>query len=970
MTPEQWTLAERLYHEAATVAVADRASWLARACGGDEIVRREVESLLAQDVSRTGVLDGHALDHVTLDNPTASLVGQQLGGYEFSSLIDEGGMGQVYRARDLTLPRDVAIKVVSPDFAHDAVRRSRFRKEAEILAGFAHPHIAHIYSFVEADNRFLLAMELVPGETLAKRIARGPLRVSDALDIARQVADALDAAHQRGIVHRDLKPANIRITPDGVVKVLDFGLATSGSVGGAPNHTTLTQTAPGTILGTVAYMSPEQARGESVDKRTDIWAFGCVLFEMLTGTRLFDSTSAADTVALVMTREIDWTLLPAQLPTAVRALLRRCLDRDPRKRLGDVAAIRFALEDVAGSSGPGSSATSGDAPRRMERTGVEPAASRRWLPIAGAAALGGLVVALAAWAFWPAREAPPVAWFDITTPPDGPPGSGFGSDVDISRDGRYIVYGSGDDAESRLYLRRRDQLEATLLRGAAPATGPFFSPDGDQVGFFDPVARALKHVSVGGGPAETIVSNLGPGVVGASWGRDGMIVYSSANRLWQVPWHGGEPERLASPQSMALLWPDVLPGGTGVLFTNFLAPGNVRLAVFSRDTGKVSDLGTAGSHARFVETGHIVYAAAGTLRAAGFDQKRLALTSDPVPVVEGALVDLMFNGASFGIAANGSLVYLAGESSGRVPSSPLVLVNRQGRSEKIGVPADKYLGPRLSPDGTRLALNVVDSVSSIWVVDLARGIRNRLSSNTSSQFTPLWTSDGTQLVYGANRNGVMSFYRKAADGTGEEEHLVTVENVVWLNATSWTPDHKKFLFDMTRPDQTFGIGEVSLAGTPSWRPLIDVDGVSESGAALSRDGQWIAYSSNENKTDQVYVARYPGLGGKEQVSTSGGTSPWWAPGGRTLYYLSPPTDVSMVTIHPGPPFSPGIPQHVLTFRYLRDGWLRRPPYDVTRDGRFVMVADQAVAEIHATPAPRLILGLNWIEELKRRVPVN
>jgi serine/threonine-protein kinase len=340
-----------------------------------------------------------------------------------------------------------------------------------------------------------------------------------------------------------------------------------------------------------------------------------------------------------------------------------------------------------------------------------------------------------------------------------------------------------------------------------------------------------------------------------------------------------------------------------------------------------------------------------------------------VPVVEGALVSEHFEAASFGIAGNGSLVYLAGESSSRFQRRPLVWVDREGRSKEIGVQADNYWGPRLSPDGRRLALNVIDNNgSSIWVVDPARGIRTPLSSDTSSQFTPLWTSDGRQLVYGANRDGVMGFYRKAADGTGEEEHLVTVESVVWLNATSWTQDGKAFVFDMRRGGGSFGIGVVSLDGTPSLKTLIDADGVDESSPALSPDGQWIAYSSNESGPAQVYVARYPGLGDKEQVSTSvGGTSPWWAENGRTLYYLSPPTDVSMVKIDSGPP---GIPKRVLTFPYLRDGWLRRPPYDVTRDGRFVMVADQAVAEIDATPAPRLILGLNWIEELKRRVPVN
>jgi eukaryotic-like serine/threonine-protein kinase len=899
--------------------------------------------------------------------------GTRLGPYEVTARIGVGGMGEVYQATDTKLKRQVAIKVLPEALAHDAGRLARFQREAEVLASLNHPNIAAIHGLEERDGMTALVMEFVEGPTLADRIVLGAIPVDETLPIAKQIAEALEAAHERGIVHRDLKPANVKVRPDGTVKVLDFGLAKamesgipSGSAAGqdpslSPTVTTPAVTQLGMVLGTAAYMSPEQAKGRPTDRRADVWAFGVVLFEMLAGRRPFAGDSVVETLGTVMHAEPDWGALGPGVPDSLRVVVRGCLQKDPKQRIADVQDVRLALAGAfAAVVAP-----------RATGDGVEPAASRRWLPMAGAAALGGLVVALATSVFWPTREAPPAVWFDIITPPDGPPGSGFGSDVDISRDGRYIVYGSGDDAESRLYLRRTDQLEATLLRGAAPAEGPFFSPDGDHVGYFDPVARALKHISVLGGPAETIVSNLGPGVVGASWGRDGMIVYSSGNRLWHVPWHGGEPQPLASPpdKSTGFFWPHVLPGGTGVLFTNFLAPGNVRLAVFSRDTGKVSDLGTAGSHARYVETGHIVYAAAGTLRAAGFDQNRLALTSDPVPVVEGVLVDMKFDGASFGIAGNGSLVYLAGESSGRAPRRPLVWVDRAGRSKEIGVQADKYWGPRLSPDGKRVALNVVDNGSSIWVVDPARGIRTRLSSDTSSQFTPLWTSDGKQLVYGANRNGVMGFYRKAADGTGEEEHLVTVESVVWLNATSWTPEQKTFLFDMLRPDQTFGIGEVSLAGSPSWRPLIDVAGVSEWGAALSPNGQWIAYSANENGTDQVYVARYPGLGNKEQVSTRvGGHSPWWADG-RTLYYRSPPADVSMVTIDPGPPFSPGIPQHVLTFPYLPD-WLGRRSYDVTRDGRFVMVADQAVAEIDATPAPRLILGLHWIEELKRRVPAN
>jgi serine/threonine-protein kinase len=898
--------------------------------------------------------------------------GTRLGPYEVTARIGVGGMGEVYQATDTKLKRQVAIKVLPEALAHDAGRLARFQREAEVLASLNHPNIAAIHGLEERDGMTALVMEFVEGPTLADRIVLGAIPVDEALPIAKQIAEALEAAHERGIVHRDLKPANVKVRPDGTVKVLDFGLAKAmesgipwGGAAGqdpslSPTVTTPAVTQLGMVLGTAAYMSPEQGKGRPTDRRADVWAFGVVLFEMLAGRRPFAGDSVVETLGAVMHAEPDWGVLGPGVPDSFRVVLRGCLQKDPKQRIADVQDVRLALAGAfAAVVAP---RATGDA--------AEPAASRRWLPMAGAAALGGLVVALAASAFWPTREAPPVAWFDITTPPDGPPGSGFGSDVDISADGRYIVYGSGDGAESRLYVRRTDQLEVTLLRGAAPATGPFFSPDGAHVGFFDPVARALKHVSVLGGPAETIVSDLRPGVFGASWGQDGKIVYSSGNRLWQVPWKGGEPEPLASPPDHGgFFWPTVLPGGTGVLFTNFIAPGNLRLAVFSRDTGKVSDLGPPGSYARYVETGHIVYAAAGTLRAAGFDQNRLAITSDPVPVVQGALVAGNFSAASFGIAGNGSLVYLSGESSGRAPRRPLVWVDREGRSKEIGVQADNYWGPRLSPDGRRLAINVVDNNgSSIWVVDPARGNRRRLPSDTSSQFTPLWTSDGSQLVYGANPNGVLGFYRKAADGTGKEEHLVTVENVNWLNATSWTPEQKTLLFDMIHPDQTSGIGEVSLDGTPSWRPLIDADGVNEWGAALSPNGQWIAYSSNANGTDQVHVARYPGLGDREVVV--GGTEPWWAPDGRTLYYLSPPTDVSMVTIDSGPPFAPGIPRRVLTFPYLRDGWLRRPAYDVTLDGRFVMVADQAVAEIDATPAPRLILGLNWIEELERRVPVN
>ena len=465
MTPEQWTLAERLYHEAAGIAVADRGSWLARACGGDEVVRQEVESLLAQDASLTGLLDGHALDQITPEAERESLVGRQLGGYEFLSLIDEGGMGQVYRARDLTLPRDVAVKVISPEFTHDAVRRVRFRKEADVLAGFAHPHIAHIYAFVEAEGRFLLAMELVRGESLAERIARGPLRATEALDIARQVADALDAAHEQGVIHRDLKPANIRITPDGVAKVLDFGLAASERPAPASAGTTITRTAPGTLLGTVAYMSPEQARGETVDKRTDIWAFGCVLFEMLTGRKAFSGPTATDVLAAIVDRQPDWSLLPPALPEPIVALLRRCLEKDRKRRLRDIGEARIAL----------------DAPFASAETSVpdRPRSGPKGQRIAIAIAVLLVVLFGATYFLKPGTRAPDFQVEQLTT-------SGTADAPAITPDGNYVVYverGSGRDS-----LRQRHVVTGSSVELVAPEVGTFLrgatvTPDGAFVNF-------------------------------------------------------------------------------------------------------------------------------------------------------------------------------------------------------------------------------------------------------------------------------------------------------------------------------------------------------------------------------------------------------------------------------------------------------------------------------------------------------
>ncbi len=659
-------------------------------------------------------------------------IGTRLGGYEIAGQLGAGGMGEVYRARDTRLKRDVALKILPNSFATDSDRLARFQREAEVLASLNHPNIAAIHGLEDSTGTLALIMKLVEGETLADRITRGPILIDEALPIARQIAEALEAAHEQGIVHRDLKPANIKVRSDGTVKVLDFGLAKaleptaamSPSVSQSPTITSpAMMTGVGMILGTAAYMSPEQARGRAVDKRSDIWAFGCVLYEMLVGDRPFEGDNVADTLAAVLRAEPNWMLLPPGVPLAVRTLVRACLEKDRRRRVSDVGVILFTLDHTADLVDRVEGATAGapDPVDLQAQTEVAVASVRRdlerstwrrvWLFAGAGVALGAAIAGAAAW-FATRPLAPLVTRLAIPTSGTSALSvQALDRNLAITPDGLRIVYrGAGT-----LLLRPLNQLEPTVLTDLGFPRQPFVSPDGEWVGFFDGNSP-LKKVAITGGPPVTVTAVDGNGPRGATWGDDGTIVYATGaitTGLQRVSAAGGEPTVLTRPNRDLgegdHLWPEFLPGGRAVLFTIVPAGSgrsDYQIAVIDLTTGEYRVLLRGGSHAQYVATGHLVYGSEGTLLAVPFDLDRLEVTGTPVPVLQ-QVVTTPVGAADVAIASNGTLVYLSGRA-GTLTQGSLVWVDRTGREEPVQAPPRVYLYPRISPDGTRVALDIRD----------------------------------------------------------------------------------------------------------------------------------------------------------------------------------------------------------------------------------------------------------------------
>jgi len=888
-------------------------------------------------------------------------IGTRVGSYEVVAAIGAGGMGEVYKARDAKLNRYVALKILPEAFANDPDRLARLRREAQVLASLNHPNIGHVYGFEDAPSvpvpgsgpgstasstqgpTHALVMELVEGETLRSR-----LPLDHALPIARQITLALQAAHEHGVVHRDLKPGNIKVTPDGTVKVLDFGLAKAlgqdASSAGPDNSPTITSdgTRAGIILGTAAYMSPEQARGKPVDKRADIWAFGCVLYEMLTGRRAFEGDNVTDLLAEIVGRDPDFGALPAATPPAIRRLLRRCLEKDAKRRLSDIADARLEIDDALTTPASSDGVTAVAPHRRGRRTLL--------IAIALGSAAVALVAAAAVWGF-DRRTAPGLIRFVIVPPATDPFYTEMiGTQLAISPDGRHIVY-VGVRGTLQLYVRRVDQLEAQPIPGTMGARQPFFSPDGKSVGFWSPAEGEIRRVALNGGPVKTVCRSPSGNLYGAAWGLGDVMVFG-AGGLYRVSATGGTPEALTTPDpaqgEVEHRWPEILPDGRAVLFTAWGGSlGRARIAARSL-VGDVSKSLTDGTTPHFSATGHLVYYQAGTLMAVAFDSARLELTADPVSLQEAVKVTVP-GAADFALSREGTMVTMPASK----PDRKVVELDRRGKATTLLDAADDYWFPRLSPDGRRLAIGIGPD---IWVFELAGLTRTRVTHDTTTIFFPFtWSRDGSRIVFSKVENKLgLDLYTTAADGTGQPVLFSRGEYRQW--ATSSSPvsntvalyeQHPVTLRDiwMLSPDNN----RAKLVATP----------YQERAARFSPDGNWIAYVSNDSGRDEVYVLATSGAGEKRTVSTEGGTEPVWAASGREIFYRN--GDRLMVApIETVPAFRIGRPQILFESAHERDrgSGTANPNYDISRDGQRFFMIQPPVTPSHA------VVVLNWFEELK------
>jgi serine/threonine-protein kinase len=907
------------------------------------------------------------------------MIGQSISHYKVTAKLGAGGMGEVYQATDSKLGRDVALKVLPEAFAQDAQRMARFSREAQLLASLNHPNIAQIYGLEESGGVRALAMELVEGLTLAERIAAGPVPLEEVLPMARQIAEALEYAHERGIIHRDLKPANVKVRPDGTVKVLDFGLAKAlesetSSLDASHSPTmSAVATRAGVLMGTAAYMSPEQARGKSVDRRADIWAFGCVLYEMLRGKKVFDGDTVSDSLAAVIRADPDWSALPPATPPRILALLRRCLEKDAKRRLRDIGEARILLEDFIADP----QAQSGGAESRPFTETPEPA-WKRALPWA-VATLAIVTAALSSWAPW--RLAPVPAPSMRMSAEMGAPATlvlDRGAAVILSPDGTRLAFLAQDDKQKRqIYVRDIEQLQATPLAGTEGARDPFFSPDGKWIAFF--ADSKLKKIATQGGAAVTLCD--APAPFGGSWGVDDSIVFTPDRRtvLFRVSASGGKPEPLTKLDSkmgdLTHRWPQVLPGGEAVLFavqmpTSLFDEGNI--VVQSLKSGEPRTVVTGGAYGRYVPSGHILYARKGSLFAVPFDLGKLEITGPPAPFLERLVSATSLASAQYSFSNTGLIAYVAGES--QASKLEIDWMDRAGKLQPLrSVPGD-YVNPRISPDGKRVSLNVFEGGSSdIWVYDWARDTMTRLTFDPGNDIAQTWTPDGQRLAFASNRSGAQNLYWLRADGSNDVQRLTESKHSQF--PYSWTPDGKTLAFNETDPVTGSDLWVLPIEGDEKsgWKPgtpkLFLKTPFTEVTPFFSPDGRWLAYQSNESGTSEVYVRPFPGGDGKWMVSNGGGIQVRWSRNAKELFYVRPDDHKLMVANYRvvGGSFQADKPVLWSPVQLADIGG--RPNYDVAPDGKRVVVlryieSQEKIAEKH----DKFVLILNVFEELRHRVP--
>jgi Tol biopolymer transport system component len=890
--------------------------------------------------------------------------GTRLGSYEVVAQIGAGGMGEVYRAHDTKLGRDVAIKVLPEAFAHDAERLSRFQREAKMLASLNHPNIATIHGLEQSGGTSYLVMELVSGETLQERVKReGAVPVDEALTIAKQIAEALEAAHEKGIIHRDLKPANVKLTPEGKVKVLDFGLAkafagdtSTEDMGNSPTLS-MAATMQGVILGTAAYMSPEQAKGKAVDNRTDIFAFGCVLYELLTGNAAFHGDDVTDILGAVLRMEPDWSQLPDATPAAIRTLLRRCLRKDKRQRLSDATDVRIEIEDAIA------------APKDSGATRAAPVSTSKltWAVSAVAAALV-IVAAVTSWGWW--RSTRPVeralVRLDVDLGPDVSLGSPRGADTILSPDGTRMVYVS----QGRLFTRRLDQPNATELAGTQGAYAPFFAPDGQWVAFF--AASKLQKISVEGGSAITLC-DTGTGE-GGSWGEDGNIIAALPNTgvvLSRVPAAGGAPTPLTqlAQGEATQRWPQILPGGKAVLFTSsttLVAFDGANIEVMSLADHQRKTLQRGGTFGRYLPasngTGHLVYINKGTLFAVPFDPEKLEVRGTPSPVLDGVAYSTANGSAQFDFSRNGTLVY----RSGGAAQGNLVTVqwlDAAGKTQPLLAKPGVYQRPRVSPDGQRLAL---DDASDIWVYEARRDTMTRLTFGGGTNLAPVWSPDGRYIAF--NRTGGMWWVR--SDGAGKPQQLIQSMNL--LIPFSFTPDGKRLAYHGQYQDTAYDIWTVTIesdgAGLRAGKPEVFLQTpADERHPAFSPDGHWLAYASNESGTYQVYVRTFPDKGGKWQISNAGGVYPEWSSNSHELFFRTGDNRIMVATYAAkADSFVPDKPRVWSDKQLANFGPVGTATYDLAPDGKRI-AALMPVETAEGQKAQSHVIFLeNFFDEVRRR----
>jgi eukaryotic-like serine/threonine-protein kinase len=968
MTPDRWRQVEDLCHAALARPAENRAAFLATTCAGDDGLQREVESLLAQESSAAGFMSVPAAAEAgsaVLDHAKGTLIGQRLGSYAIRSLLGVGGMGEVYRAHDDTLGREVAIKVLPTAFTADPERRARFEREARMLATLNHPHIGAIYGIEEAAGVRALVLELVEGDTLAERIARdargGGLPLADALVIARQIADALEAAHEKGIVHRDLKPANIKITPDGAVKVLDFGLAKAARTDSA--RLDLSESRDGAILGTAAYMSPEQARGHSVDKRGDIWAFGCVLYEMLTGRLAFPGDTVSDTIAKILEREPDWSALPAATPASVRRLLLRCLAKDPKQRLRDIGDVRIEI-DAIDEVLPGAPelAVAASAPalhKDANATGTSAVTRRRSLAWIAAAAL--LVVSLALGVVAFNRKAPPEAArisVDIATPSAPTP-----LHLTVSPDGKYLsALVTSDKGQNVIWLRALDRLNAQTVNGSEGAIFPFWSPDSRFLGFF--AGGKLKKVDILGGAPQIVCD--APRGAGGAWNRDGVIVFAPTldGPLFRVAASGGVPLPLTeldrSRQEIAHIHPYFLPDGHHFIYTAVSTTSeNSAIYVSSLDSKERKRIVNSALKAVFAPPDHLLFMRDDALMAQAFDPTRLEVSGDPFQVADQVGTVLITGAAGFAVSEGGVLALRVTNMYERT----LRWFDRSGKETgTVGVAAD-YQGPAVSPDLQRIAVVKRErSVGDIWILDQARGTSSRLTFDPARDEAPVWSPDGTGIVFASSRNGTFDLYRKNSAGAGQEEVLLKSDHP--KTPEDWSADGRYVLYREQDPKTGWDLWVLPLTGDRKPQPVLRT-AFSEIQGRFSPDGRWIAYVSNESGTDLVYVQNFPPSGNKWQISTGGGFQPRWRRDGKELFFVAGeelggaiPHDVMAVAVDTSSDgvFKAGVSQKLFTVD-TGTGIANGNTWDATPDGQRFLVSSPSTR----TAVPPITVVVNWLQ---------